>query len=324
MAIELSTKNVHPKERLSFWREIATAKEVDLTASPGFLATLRNQILGTVAVVELDCDPCQIKRTASNIARAGCDHFFLSMQLSGSGVASQGDRVSVNQNGGFVLLDTDRPYEMQFRGNVRTVSLIVPRLGFKERLGAGAETLVGLPVDSGGPLAGIASAFLSMLPSRIAAVDNATASRLTEQVLDFVALAISLEVGRTATLFSERAVALYRLKAVIDSQLCDRTLSPATVAAAAGISVRYANDLLSKEGTSVERYILHRRLERCRRVLEDPAQTRRPIGEIALSWGFSDVSHFIRRFRARYDLTPGEYRRRAQELAAGSRIEEED
>jgi AraC-like DNA-binding protein len=52
-------------------------------------------------------------------------------------------------------------------------------------------------------------------------------------------------------------------------------------------------------------------LERCRRVLEDPTQSHRLIGEIAFSWGFSDLSHFVRRFRAAYAITPGDCRRGA-------------
>jgi AraC-like DNA-binding protein len=77
--------------------------------------------------------------------------------------------------------------------------------------------------------------------------------------------------------------------------------------------VRYANDLLSQEGSSIERYVLHRRLERCRQALEDTAQANRMIGEIAFAWGFSDLSHFGRRFRAAYGMTPGDYRRRGRE-----------
>jgi AraC-like DNA-binding protein len=37
------------------------------------------------------------------------------------------------------------------------------------------------------------------------------------------------------------------------------------------------------------------------------------IGGIAFDWGFSDLSHFGRRFRAAYGMTPGEYRRHARE-----------
>ena len=86
-------------------------------------------------------------------------------------------------------------------------------------------------------------------------------------------------------------------------------LRPAAVSAETGISVRYANALLSAEGTSLERCILDRRLERCRRALEDRRQAHRTIGEIAFAWGFSDLSHFGRRFKAEFGVSPGEYRR---------------
>ena len=225
--------------------------------------------------------------------------------------------MAVNENGGFVLIDTSRPYQLNFRGDAKSVSLVIPRRSFEERLDE-AAALSALPMAAGRPLTGIASQFLSMLPASIDGLDQRTASRLAEQALDLVALALSLEVGKTATFFSQRAVTLYRLKATIESRLYNPALKPAEVAAAASISVRYANDLLSREGFSLERYVLHRRLERCRLALEDPAQARRQIGEIAFAWGFSDLSHFIRRFRRAYDMAPRDYRRHVLETAGSS------
>jgi AraC-like DNA-binding protein len=73
--------------------------------------------------------------------------------------------------------------------------------------------------------------------------------------------------------------------------------------------------LLAEENWSLERYLNERRLERCRSALEDAAQSHRSIGEIAFKWGFSDLSHFGRRFKARYGLSPSDYRRQAQEFA---------
>ena len=122
-------------------------------------------------------------------------------------------------------------------------------------------------------------------------------ARLAEQALDLIALALTAGDGKPM-LSSPRASALLRLKMAIDTRLSDPSLKPAEAAAAAGISVRYANDLLAEENFSLERYILRRRLERCRSALEDPLQAHRMIGEIAFSWGFSDHSHFTRRFRA--------------------------
>jgi AraC-like DNA-binding protein len=76
---------------------------------------------------------------------------------------------------------------------------------------------------------------------------------------------------------------------------------------AAGISVRYANALLSKQGTSPQRLIVSRRLDHCRRALEDPAQSHRATGEIAYARGFGNQSHLNRRFKAEFGCSPSDY-----------------
>ena len=60
---------------------------------------------------------------------------------------------------------------------------------------------------------------------------------------------------------------LMRLKSVIETRLEEPTLKPAIAAETAEISVRYANALLAQEDTSLERYIMLRRLLRCRQAL---------------------------------------------------------
>jgi len=320
MAIVFSTKGIPAHERLSYWRETASHREVELSASAGFLATLSNYVLDDVGISELHCDPCTVGRTARNIERAGCDHFFLNLQLNGKAVAAQDGRTAVGENGSLLIVDARRPYTLDFQGNARCIGLKLPRKAIEARL-AGAPVLSARTMTSSRPLAGLASGFLSMLPSRIDAVDRSSAARLAEQTLDLIALALAQESGQTAILSSNRAITLNRLKAVIETRLRDPALRPAAVAEAAGISVRYANDLLSQEGFSIERYVLHRRLERCRRALEDDRLVRRLVSEIAYAWGFSDLSHFDRKFRTAYGLTPGDCRRRAQECAGAGQAE---
>jgi AraC family transcriptional regulator, positive regulator of tynA and feaB len=81
------------------------------------------------------------------------------------------------------------------------------------------------------------------------------------------------------------------------------------VAEAAGVSVRYANGLLAKERTSIMRLALVMRLQRCRQALEDPLQNHRTVSEIARGWGFSDMTHFGRSFRAMYGVLPRDFRK---------------
>ena len=80
--------------------------------------------------------------------------------------------------------------------------------------------------------------------------------------------------------------------------------------------MRYANALLAQENTSLERFIVLRRLQHCRQALEDPSHLDRTVGDIAYSCGFADLSHFSRRYKARFGCSPGDPVRGAEDRAA--------
>ena len=50
------------------------------------------------------------------------------------------------------------------------------------------------------------------------------------------------------------------------------------------------------------------RLQACIRELQQHGPQARPITDIALSWGFSNLSHFSRVFRGHTGLSPSEFR----------------
>ena len=313
MTIVCSTLDIHPRDRLSYWLDVATKAfvrhEFHSGTGPSFSGTLRGGSLASLGVATVECDPCEVGRTALDIARDNSDDLLVSVQLAGKMILDQDGRQAVNEQGSFVLLDTGRPYTQVFQTSTRTIVLKIPREALEARLGSVAP-LTARTMEAASPIAGLAWGFLSMLPGRLDTLDGPVGLTIAEQALDLVALAFSVETQQSgSTLSSSRATTLLRLKSVIESRLCEPDLRPAAVAAEAGISIRYANTLLSAEGTSLERYILDRRLERCRRALEDPRQAHRTIGEIAFAWGFSDLSHFTRRFKAEFGVSPGEYRR---------------
>ena len=145
---------------------------------------------------------------------------------------------------------------------------------------------------------------------------------IREQALDLIALTLgAVTKEATVTLPSSRELHLLRLRAAVEARLNDERLSPADAAAAAGISVRYANTLLAQQDTSLGRYIQDLRLDRCRKILEDPTQAHRTLTEIAFAWGFSDQSHFSRAFRTEFGVTPRKYRKgeRASQNRRGSK-----
>jgi AraC-like DNA-binding protein len=86
--------------------------------------------------------------------------------------------------------------------------------------------------------------------------------------------------------------------------LCDPDLSPHTVAAHFGISVRTLHLRFAQVGQTFGRWLLARRLEACRAALRDPGQQGASIAEIAYRCGFNDLSHFCKVFRTRFGETP--------------------
>jgi AraC-like DNA-binding protein len=65
----------------------------------------------------------------------------------------------------------------------------------------------------------------------------------------------------------------------------DPTLTPAMIAAAHHVSVRYLYRLFETEQSRVAAWIRQRRLERCPRDLLDPALRTQPVSAIAGRWG---------------------------------------
>jgi AraC family transcriptional regulator, positive regulator of tynA and feaB len=54
--------------------------------------------------------------------------------------------------------------------------------------------------------------------------------------------------------------------------------------------------------------VLDNRLAACREALRDQNQRGLNISEIAYRWGFNDLSHFNKTFRAQFNQTPRDWR----------------
>jgi AraC-like DNA-binding protein len=81
-----------------------------------------------------------------------------------------------------------------------------------------------------------------------------------------------------------------------------------SIAQALNCSKRSLHKAFEAETRTLHQHIWARRLEGVRRDLEDAALGTRSITEIAFAWGFSSPEHFSRIFRARYGLSPREWR----------------
>jgi len=99
---------------------------------------------------------------------------------------------------------------------------------------------------------------------------------------------------------------LRRVRAHIDANL-EGNIDLADLAAVANLSrCHFARAFKQSVGATPHHYLVQRRLERAQELL---AETEMPLAEIALATGFSDQSHFSRRFREHLHASPSAFRR---------------
>jgi AraC-like DNA-binding protein len=317
MDVVLTLSDVHPRDRLAYWYDVACKvfgrHECHVDKLSAFNASIHQAPLGELSVIELDSTGLRSTAvTKHTIANQEDDVFILGLQLEGSATLIQDGREANVTPGDFVLLDAQRPFTSHYSPQWRRLFIKIPHRSLNARLAASSE-LTARPVRSSTGVGGLTSGFIRMIPDRIGVLQPAAKTQIAEHLLDLAALALASETTKDKpALSSGRAIALLQLRMAIESRLSDPTLDPSSAASAAGISVRYANVLLSQQGTSLQRLIMSRRLDHCRRALEDPAQARRTITDIAFAWGFSDLSHFDRRFKAEYGCAPRDHRQRFQ------------
>ncbi|WP_236833997.1 helix-turn-helix domain-containing protein [Blastococcus sp. KM273129] len=149
------------------------------------------------------------------------------------------------------------------------------------RLAAGAD---GFSTDAGATALGTATTELVRALLVSAAGDERLAREVREETL------------------------LTRVLAWCRRHLTDPGLDPERIAAAHNVSLRQLYKVCADAGMSLEQWLIAERLERARTELLSPRRRNRTVAAVARDCGFSDPSHFTRRFRQAYGLTPREWR----------------
>jgi AraC family transcriptional regulator len=97
-----------------------------------------------------------------------------------------------------------------------------------------------------------------------------------------------------------------RLAEYIDAHLAQE-LSVGRLAAFCALSEHhFAHMFRASFGSAPHAWIVARRLERAAAVLRTRPAT--PLEDVALETGHASASHLVRRFKARWGVTPGQYR----------------
>lgn len=302
-----STDAVTAGERFSFWREVVCQTVLNVaTEAPRdrFQARIFGQSFGALRIAAFDSTSHEIVRSPHHTARFPEDNYLISLQRQGqSWIMQDGDAFPLDP-GEIGIVDGQRPFRIAFPAPVSRVIAVIPRKTLDMR----APWLRKAPlrkIAMNAPYADLTRRHLLQLATNSHSLNESEANLLAENVCNLLALAGTRDIPVNAL---RPEVQLEALLLFCRQNLSDPDLSPHMAAARFRISVRTLHTRFARVGETFGRWLLENRLEACGKALRDPNQRAASVSEVAYRWGFNDLSHFHKAFRARFGMTPREWR----------------
>lgn len=246
--------------------------------------------------------------TSAPASRADTRRWLVTIQKEGEASVSQGGRHSHLRPGDMVLIDLGSPFRIE-TGHMVTHSTYVDSELLK-RVMPDADRRTAVRIETACGPGAIFRAMSDEMFEMATELEENTAARIAQALPYSLAIALSqCDKEMMACPSRLQLFHLERIRAFVRDNLHDSSLDAEMISQAVQLSTRHIYQLFTAEKTSLMKWVWSERLERCREDLVSRQLSSRPIGEIAYGWGFSDVAHFSRAFKEKFDMTPRAYRK---------------
>lgn len=308
-SILMSTDELAPRDRAPAWRDWIWRQfgglESDLYGDTDFDGHLASSQAGDVILTRLEAKRHRVLRSAG-MARAS-DSAYLKIVAPWRGLACvhQDGREAQARAGSWVIYDTTGSYDIANPQPVEHLIVMLPKAQMIER-GLHLEPPMARRLGESG-IARVALETMRNTYQELPHMSEGAAQGAGELIKQLVRLSL-LELSGKETAGTQRLALRDRIRAHVASHLRDPELSVDSIARALNCSRRHLYNAFSGDGETLAAYIQRQRLEACVRDLQQTGLHGRPITDIALSWGFGNLSHFSRLFREHTGSSPSEFR----------------
>ena len=307
----MSTDQVSAPERPGFWADwihkLFHGLDSDLygdTEFDGRMATVR---AGDIVLTRLEANRHRVMRSSSLARQSEIGYLKIVAPWVGcAGVEQKGREAWVTPDQ-WSIYDTTDAYAVANPVRVQHLIVMVPKERLVER-GLALDPLMARRLGGSGGVARLALETMRNAYKELPGMSEAAAKGVGEAITQFVHLSM-LDLAGIGTAVTQREALRERIKQHVSDHLGDAGLSVDAIALALNCSRRQLYNAFAEEPDGVAGYILRRRLEACRRAFDDRTQGQRSITDIALGFGFSNMAHFSRVFRAHLGMPPSDYRR---------------
>jgi AraC-like DNA-binding protein len=300
---------VKPGDCFDHWHQV-TCRSYSVTecrpvVDQNFRAQVAIREFGTLVLSDISSatspdDLIEVDRTPGHIRKDYRDDFQVWLAMDGEAVFAQNGREARMRRGDLVLHDQAQPFALRFGPRHRAILITIPRPLLIARLPT-ARNLVARRIASDTKLGMLAATVVTQLVALEEPTDE-VARRISAAALDILATTLQGELMDSTGETSGQQRRLLHAKRYISANLHDTRLDLEMIANAQNMSPRTLNRLFAREGTTPIRWLWQQRLAASFKALAEGHVSQ--VTDAALSFGFSDPSHFSRAFKAAFGQSP--------------------
>ena len=282
---------------------------IPLGADDDFHVTTVTMMTSNAVLFDSRITDVEYVRTPAHVARGVLDHYQISLCIDGEMRFSSGRREVTLRPGDVCLIDMAQPNHTVLRGaggRTRLMALILQRAMMAPRL-AHPDSATATLLPSNHPHARlIANHFAELAASARPGIPSVDAT--VEAMADLVAAA----AGGTADIVAgvdraERQLYLAMIKRHIAANLETEPLMAGDLCRRFAISRASLYRLFEADG-GLAHYVREQRLNLAFQKMISPLEQDKGLMNLAVTMRFSSDSTFIRAFRRKFGVTPGELR----------------
>ena len=311
----LSTDVVAPRDRPPQWREWIWRHfgglESDLYGDTEFDGQLSASRAGDVILTKLEAGRHRVLRTPQMARRSEAAYLKIVAPWHGSAQVEQQGRQASVRAGGWVIYDTTNDYAIDNPERSEHLIVMLPKDQMAER-GVRLDRLMARQVGGASGISRVALETMRNTYQELPAMSETAARGAGEMIMQLVRLSL-LELGGQDTAQTQREALHDRIRDHVARHLRDPQLSIEQIARVLNCSKRHLHNAFAQDDQTLASYILQQRLQACIQELRQDSHSTRAITDVALSWGFGNLSHFSRVFREHTGMSPSEFRQAVQQ-----------
>ena len=312
MQVRFSTDDLPPRDRVRCWCDFLAKHAHSITPSEipdpsAFRAEASGSVAGEFALLDIKSGLERVQRTSGDVAKDKTEAFFIRRfrrpviwRAAPGGVPVD----LIHEPGDYCVTSTEWRYEAESKGPASFDMLVIPQAALSPLL-AGGRLARPFRLPGASPLGSLLGAAMDAAKAQAPLLADEFGEAVLRNLCGLVALACGAsdegtEQGRDPLRSAQLAAAKHH----VDLHLADPGLTPASVAAALGISARQLHRLFEPSGSTFARYVLRQRLLRCRDTVAGATGTGRSVIDIAFGWGFNSMATFYRAFASEFGSPP--------------------